>query len=383
MARISILDLSVGDLMSKRPVTAGPDEELSKVLGKMKKYEVHEVPVVEGKRLLGMVSYSTVLKRRNLPMTTRIDSLLVRPPRVSEDDDLLKVAEILMSSGYRAVPVVRGDRLAGLISRTDLVRAISKAEEFKRVLVKDVMTPDPHTVREEESILKARDMMRDLDERAIPVVDEDNRLRGVVGLKDLVKVFTRPRGKSTSGDVSGEKIPLAIEVKSVMSVPPITVGPEDTAAAAAHLMDRRRISSVVVVEEGTPIGIVTQVDLLERVAALRKREEVYVQISGLEEDDWWTYEVLYTVIGRGLRRIAGIVKPTIFNVHVVTHKSQGDRAKYSIRARLNTENGLYIARDHDWDPYMAMHKVMNQLERQIKREKELRLDRRKTPSEAG
>jgi CBS domain-containing protein/ribosome-associated translation inhibitor RaiA len=383
MRRRSILDWKVGDLMSRRPVTVSPDEEVSKVLGKMKRHDVHEVPVVEGKRLLGMVSYSTVLKRRNLPLTTRVDSILVRPPRVREEDDLPHVAEILMSSGYRAVPVVRNDSLVGLISRTDLVRAISQAKEFDQVKVRDVMTPEPHVVRDEEGILKARELMRDLDERAIPVVDGEGRLTGVVGLKDLVGVLTRPRKKPTTGDVSGEKVTVDVEVKGVMSVPPITVGPEETAAQAARLMDEHRISSVVVVKEERPTGIVTQVDLLERVAAFLKREEVFVQISGLEEDDWWTYETLYSVIGRGLRRIASIVKPTIFNVHVVTHRTQGDRAKYSIRARLNTRNGLYIARDYDWDPSMAMHKVMNQLERRVKKEKEMRLGRKKGRRESA
>jgi CBS domain-containing protein/ribosome-associated translation inhibitor RaiA len=377
MTRHSILDLSVGDLMSRKPVTVQPDEEVSTVMGKMKKFDVHELPVIQGKKLLGMVSYSTLLKRRNLPLTTRVDSLLLRPPRVAEEDPLPKVAEILMSSGYRAVPVVRDDTMVGLISRTDLVRAIAEAEEFANVHVRQIMTPDPHVVLEEDGVLKAREIMRDLDERAIPVVDDEGRLKGVVGLKDLVKVLTRPRSKATKGDVSGEKVTVDVEVKGMMSVPPITVGPDASAAKAARLMDENRISSVIVVEDDRPIGIVTQVDLLECVTALKRREEVFVQISGLEEDDWWTYESLYSVIGRGLRRIASIAKPTILNVHVVTHRSQGDRAKYSIGARLTTENGLYIARDFDWDPNMAMHKVMNQLERRIKKEKEKRLGRKK------
>lgn len=379
----TILDFRVKDLMSTKPVTAKPDEDVSEIMGKMKKYDVHDVPVIQGRRLLGTVSYSTLLKRRNLPMTTRIDSLLMRPPKVGEEDDLPHIAEILMSSGYRALPVVRDDTLVGIISRTDVVRAIAEAEEFSGLEISAIMTPDPQVVREEDTILRAREMMRALDERAIPVVNEAGRVTGVVGLKDLVEVLTRPRKKATTGDVSGEKTPVEAEVKGFMSVPPITVRPEESVAEAARLMEEFGISSVVVVEDGKPVGIVTQVDLLEHVAALKGREEVFVQISGLDEEDWWTYESLYSVIGRGLRRIASIVRPTIFSVHVVTHRSGGDRAKYSIGARLTTENGLYIARDYDWDPNMAMHKVMNQLERRIKKEKELKVGLKKSHRDKG
>lgn len=377
MAPATLLDLRVGDLMSRDPMRSSPDEEVSKVLGTMRKHDVHEMPVVRGEAFLGMVSYATVLHRRNLPMTTRIESLLVRPPAIREEDVLPPVAEILMSSGYRALPVLEGERLVGLVSRSDLVRAIAEAPDFADVPISRVMTPDPHVVQEAETIRKAREVMRELDERALPVVDASGRVTGVVGLKDLVEVFARPRERATRGDVGGERTPVDVEIKGVMSAPPVTATVDASAAEAARLMDEYGISSVVVVDADRPIGIVTQVDLLEHLASLQTREEAFVQISGLDNDDWWTYETLYAAIGRGLRRIANIVLPRILNVHVVTHKSAGDTSKYSIRARLTTESGLYVARDYDWDPWTAMQKVMEQFERRIKKEKEQTLDRRK------
>lgn len=383
MAPSTLLDLRVKDLMSRKPMTAAPEEEVSKVLGLMKKHDVHEVPVVQEEALLGLVSYTTVLQRRNLPMTTRIENLLVRPPTIGGEDLLPPVAEVLMSSGYRALPVLEGDRLAGMVSRTDLVRAIAEAPDFADLPVQRVMTPEPQVVEEEDTVRKARDLMRELDERALPVVNGAGKVTGVVGLKDLVDVFARPRERATQGDRVGERTAVDVEVKGVMSAPAVTVGIDASAAEAARRMEEFGISSVVVVDEDRPLGIVTQVDLLEQLASLQTREEAFVQISGLDNDDWWTYEVLYAAIGRGLRRIASIVLPRILNVHVVTHQSAGDTNKYSIRARLTTENGLYVARDHDWDAWVAMQKVMEQFERRIKKEKEQKLDRRKRTRRPG
>ncbi len=382
MERRSIHDYRVRDVMSTDLRTAAPEETLSDALAVMRRHDFHEMPVTRGDEVLGMISYATVLRRRNLPLTTRVDSILVRPPRVEPSDPLTHMAEHLIASGYRGIPVVENGRLVGLISRSDVVGILADTEEFAELRIQDIMTPDPQTMEERESLGKARDLMRSLDERSVPVVDEEGRLTGVVGVKDMVEVLTKgkPR-RATRGERAGQKTALQVEVRSVMRAPAIVIGPEGNGAEAAALMRDRDISSVVVVEDGRPTGIVTQADLLEQVVALRRRDEVLVQISGLDEDDWWTYETLYAVIGRGLRRISDIARPTVFNVHVVTHRSQGDRSKYSIRARLGTERGLLIARDYDWDAAQAMHKVMAHLERRIKRTKDRNMALRKGQKE--
>ncbi len=384
MKRRSIHDYRVRDVMSTDPRTAAPEETLSDALAVMRRHDFHEMPVTRGEEVLGMISYATVLQRRNLPLTTRVDSILVRPPRVEPSDHLTQMAEYLIASGYRGLPVVENGRLVGLISRGDVVGILADTEEFAGLSIEDIMTPDPQTMEERESLGKARDLMRSLDERSIPVVDGEGRVTGVVGVKDVVEALTKgkPR-RATQGERAGQKTPLRVEVRSVMSAPAITIGPEGSAAEAAALMRDRDVSSVVVVEDRRPAGIVTQVDLLEQVVAARRRDEVLVQISGLDEDDWWTYETLYAVIGRGLRRVSAIARPTVFNVHVVTYRSQGDRSKYSIRARLGTEHGLLVARDYDWDAGQAMHKVMEQLERRIKQTKDRNMALRKGQKEGA
>lgn len=374
-----LLNAVVRDLMSTDPVVAAPEEELSDVLSKMRKHEIHEVPVVKDGELVGMVSQATILRRRKLPLNTRVDSLLVRPPRVEPDHPIPAIAESMVASDYRGLPVVEDDRLVGMISRSDVVRAAAVSDEFAELSVGDLMTPDPQTVQERDPLQRAREVMRALDERAVPVVDEEGALTGVVGLRDLVRAQTKGKPeKTTKGDWAGERLSAKIEVRSVMSVPPVTVGPAETGAAVAALMTEHAISSVVVVEDGHPTGIVTQADLLEHLAGLRRREQVLVQISGLDEDDWWTYETLYAIIGRGLRKVSDIEKPKVFSVHVATYKERGDRSKYSMRCRLFTENGLRTFRDHAWDPAEAMHKVMDQMERRIKEDKEMKVYHKKS-----
>jgi ribosome-associated translation inhibitor RaiA len=119
------------------------------------------------------------------------------------------------------------------------------------------------------------------------------------------------------------------------------------------------------------------------VASFRGREQVYVQISGLDDDEAWAYEGLYDIIQRGIRRISDIVTPTILNVHVAKHEETPTRSveahsKYSLRARMTCDNGMYYAWEHDWDLFKAMDRVMEQFERRIKKEKEMRLQGRRS-----
>jgi len=378
MRRSKLQDLRVRDVMTSDPVTIAPDETLGDALGKMKKFEVHELPVLRGKVLAGIVTMSGIMRRRALPPTTKVETILQPAPEITPDDDLPTVAERMLQAGFRAMPVIERKRLIGIVSRTDLARSIATLEEFKDVAVRDVMTPTPQTVSEDNTLEHAIRTMQSLGERSIPIVDRNRHLVGVVGLRDLQDVFARPKERSQAGTLTGEKVRLELEVKSVMRTPPVTVGPAATVAQAAQLMLKNDISSVIVVDKDEPVGIVTKLDLVELVAGLKEREELLVQISGLEDEQPDVYESLYDVIRKAMRKIANIATPRSLTVHVQAYKAEGDRAKYSLHARFTTAHGMYYLRHFDWDLHQAMAGLMDLLEKQITREKDRRVtDRRR------
>jgi ribosomal subunit interface protein len=364
--------------MSRDVITAEESETLSEVLGRMREQDIHEIPVIDDRRrLLGMVGYTNLLRRRNLPLTTKVSQLIVRTPQVEPGDHLSKVAELLMSSGYRAMPVAEDGFLVGIVSRTDIIKFLKDTADLRGITVSSVMTPKPHTIHHADTIAKAKQVLGSLDTRAIPVVDDQGKLVGVVGFKDFSGYLLKPKDRPEQGAVVAEKGPSQLEVKSFMRTPAITLSPDASVADAARLMAEHDISSVIVVEEGEPVGIVTQVDLMELVASLQTRDQLYVQISGLGEEEAWAYDSMYDLIQKGIRRISDIVRPTILNIHVAMHDESPDRSKYSIRARLTCDHGMYYSWEWDWDIFKALDKVMDQFERRIKKEKELRLQGRK------
>lgn len=371
-----ITSLRAGDVMSRKLVTASPEDTLSDVLGKMKKHDIHEIPVVIKRKLVGMVSYNTLTKRRSLPLSTKVEHIMVAPPRIKESDTVPEVAEMMMSTGSRAIPVATKRKLLGIISRTDLIESVRGMDALSEADVASIMSHSPQCVLETHTLQHARSLMKDLDERSVPVCESSGKLVGVVGIKDLASYFARERESETSGDYAGEKEPLEVKIGSLMRTPPITVPPDAKLSEAVDLMLKKDVSSILVTENRQPIGILTQVDVIEFIASHKKTMEVFVQITGLEEEPE-VYDVMYERIQKTIDRIGGIVTPKSLSIHVAQHRSKGDTAKYTMRARLSTDKGLFYAKHFDWNIHRTLDEIMDQIEDFVKEDKERRLDARK------
>jgi ribosome-associated translation inhibitor RaiA len=130
-----------------------------------------------------------------------------------------------------------------------------------------------------------------------------------------------------------------------------------------------KASSVVITERSKPVGIVTKADLLEMIASFEPREGVFLQLTGLEGHDPFISEDLFAEIEPAMKRLAHHVRPLTFNLHVIEHhRNYGHRVE--CRARLLTDRGLFTASEDDDDILRAAIGVLENLEKQIVREKD-------------
>ncbi len=368
---IQLRNIRTKDIMSERLIICQRTERLSEILGRMKKMDIHELPVVEGGKLLGMVSYDMFIKRKSLPLTTTVENLMVTPPKVDVNDSITRVAEVMLVNNFRAVPVTSAGEIAGIVAREDIVHCLRGFSQLDQIDVKDVMSPKPITIKEIDDVEQARNIMRDLDVRSIPVIDKEGRLSGVIGVKDLMAYYSRERGQKRSAKGSpGDAVSLSISVGSLMNTPAIHIDMESDMADVIGLMSDHHISSVVVVEKMSPMGIVTHMDVLELVASYQERRQVYIQITGLEEHDPDVYDEMYTVIERRMQKITPIEMPQLLMLHFTEHHHPKEARNYSIRARLSTNTGLFFSDTFDYDKFRALDQVLDHLEKQIIKEKE-------------
>ena len=372
-----INQMLVKDVMSHAAVVARKGETLNDVLSKMKRGHLREVPVVDGDKPVGMVSYSSLLLRRSLPLSARVEQVMRPAPRLEEDMTLPVAVEELMSAGVRGAPVVRNNKMVGFVSRTDIIRILPQVEQLRDKSVADFMSRNPLAVEEKESVRKAEGMMKGLMEKSLPVIDKEGRLVGAIGMNDVIEVLWTPRANKPDNELMGDRTPTDISVGSIMSSPAISISPKDTVGKVASLMIEKGLATVFVKDYDRLVGVVSQADLMELVISLKQKEGVYVQITGLGEDDPDVYDVLYSQIEKFMKRIDKIQFPRVFTIHVQTYHHEGMRSKYSIHARLTTDKSLLYASHTDWDLYKTVDGLLDQLEKSVKRDHEKQLDARK------
>ncbi len=113
------------------------------------------------------------------------------PVILREDDTVEKAVKLMAEHNIGAVVIVDDHmRPIGIFTERDLLlKVCAKGLDMKEVKLKDVMTRNPVTVRDETPAKVALDMMINFGFRHLPVVDEKGVLIGVVSIRDLTKPF--------------------------------------------------------------------------------------------------------------------------------------------------------------------------------------------------
>jgi CBS domain-containing protein len=139
--------------------------------------------------------------------------------------------------------------------------------------VKDVMSRNPISIEQDAPVGTAIAIMADHKIRHLPVVDERGALVGIVTDRDLRSAALAP---ALEGHLSAEArrrlrgIGTALEnlrVKDAMTWDPVTARPGLALTQAAALMLDKRVGCLLVIENGSLVGILTERDALRALAS--------------------------------------------------------------------------------------------------------------------
>ena len=109
------------DVMHRTVVTIRPHMSVAAAAALLVAHGVTSAPVVTAEGVLrGMVSKVDLLRARSQPAVTAADVMTPKPVTVRPTDDLAAVEAVLLAHGVRAVPVVDRGRLVGIVSRYDV-----------------------------------------------------------------------------------------------------------------------------------------------------------------------------------------------------------------------------------------------------------------------
>ena len=126
----------VSDIMTKNVITLNTTDDLEKAENLFKLYNIRHIPVVSGEAIIGMLSYTDLLRISFADATDEQDSdvdtvvynmftieqvMAKNLISVSSSTTIKEVAELLSKKEFHALPVVDNNVLVGIVTTTDLI----------------------------------------------------------------------------------------------------------------------------------------------------------------------------------------------------------------------------------------------------------------------
>jgi len=145
------------------------------------------------------------------------------------------------------------------------------------ITVDEIMTTDPRTLRQTQTLADARELMTTLNIRHIPIVDEDGALTGLVSQRDILAVED-----SRLPDTGKQHHAENVLISDFMTRDLTTIDPSVGIREAALYLERRKFGCLPVVRDGNLYGIVTETDFV--AVAINLLEQVE-QTGPLEDLD--------------------------------------------------------------------------------------------------
>lgn len=191
----------------------------------------------------------------------------------------------------------------------------------------DVMIRDVITVSPDDHVADAVKLLSDYDISALPVVDDDGRLVGILSEADLIQreeIGTQKRHPWWLEAVTPAS-KLAAEfakshgrrVDEVMTTDVVTAGADISLGEIARLLEKHRIKRIPIVEEGELVGIVSRSNLIQALASAQAQAQTEEPVSDrkirldlldrLDEEDWTDFGERNVIVNDGVVHLWGLV----------------------------------------------------------------------------
>jgi CBS domain-containing protein len=247
--------MTVEDVMSKHVLMIPSRSSVEEAMKLMAENDVGSLVVVSKIGAIGILSerdlVSKLVAKGKTPEKTSVTEVMSGEIVRFDPDQLLKQAARTMNSRRNRLLVFRGDNVAGIVTATDIVRAIHEMDlsfGIDKVVMKSV-----YTLKEETSIQQAIDVMSQLRVGSV-IITKNGQPDGIFTELDLVRKVLVPH------------LDLNQPLGGQASRPLITAEEGIDGREAAHMMTNNNIKRLPLTRDGAIVGIITARDLVEAFA---------------------------------------------------------------------------------------------------------------------
>lgn len=207
----------------------------------------------------------------DLATMTVSDLDLGRYVAVGPSESVSSTVQAMRQSAYSCACVVDDGRLVGVFTERDVLVRVVDRSRVCDLSIGEEMSRSVRTMRADQSVAEGLAIMREWWVRNVPVVD-DGQLVGNLSwytvMKTMAALLSQP--SNSGGTEPGLENGLAfVDFTGLNTSAPVLVSEDASAEVAIHHMRTRAISSLLVVDQHDALaGILTEFDLLEKVACV-------------------------------------------------------------------------------------------------------------------
>lgn len=264
-------DLLARDVMQVGVVSIDRKEPVQKAVALLIERDISGLPVTCEGRLDGMLSEKDLLKLlyegQYLPGLVE-DYMTPHATSFDVEDKVSAIYRHLLERSFRRVPILYQKRLAGMITRADLVRLLLRklcpsacpagpntADEMR---AEDAMKIGLLTLRPEAPLSEAMDLIARHHVTGLPVVDGGMNLLGIITEKDVLRHATTPEAIETP-------------VESLMTRSVVSFGRKTSLYRICACLIEHDFHRVPILDGTRLVGIISRSDILRHRAAVFKR----------------------------------------------------------------------------------------------------------------
>lgn len=132
-----VRQLTVGQVMTADPVTLGPEDTLMRAVEVMRQKGIRRIPIVVADNLVGLLAEGDLKRAQPSALSdsqdefnrvmegTQVSRIMIQKPiTVAEDTRLTEAAQMLHTTKFGALPVLRDGKLVGILTDNDILRCL-------------------------------------------------------------------------------------------------------------------------------------------------------------------------------------------------------------------------------------------------------------------
>ncbi|MBI2665542.1 CBS domain-containing protein [Candidatus Woesearchaeota archaeon] len=367
------------------------DEEatVSQMIGALKQFEKRSGLVFKNKKYLGLIEKKRLLRSRIDATEAKVKHFLQKTPILNEHADVIETSYLMYQGNLDFLPVESNKSIIGVLSAIDIAKLGTDLPEAKGWKVDDLKLLKPAKLNVNDPIAEVIDLMYQEKIEQVPLFRE-GKMDGLVSYRDILRRYLNwspKRDVSTKFNKMASSRSAEVDMPHLASLPAsdfsttmplVTVTHNTKVKDAINLMLQHNVSCLPVMEDQEYVGLLTEKNILRKIASMKIRKNFNLSFIGLNQMDiepYQKYNIKKICSNESFKLQRGIHNDFSMTIHLKEYGKEGQRHKFSIHMRLEYPGKLITSSQDDWDIETALRKAFNNAKNEVSNR--LRSDRKR------